>query len=173
MSINGKITKGSDDSVMAWTSKADQKFFKQILADNSAYIMGSRTYDVVKPKPSDSKLRIVLTRNPDNYVVSEVPGQIEFSDNSPNMIIDKLADKGYDSVLILGGSQIYSLFLEEDLITDVYITLEPLIFGHGKDLLNNIGTNLSFKLVSSEKMNEQGTLLLHYQKPESRISSQA
>lgn len=162
MSMNGKITRGSDSSVVAWASKADANSFKQILAAHSVYIMGSRTFEAIKPKSDSKKSRVILTHKPDSYSKFKIPGQIEFTDDSPDKIIKDLTGRGYDSALVLGGSQVYGLFLEAGLVDDIYLTVEPLIFGSGTELLSTMDKNLSCKLVSSKVLNEQGSLLLHY-----------
>lgn len=164
MSINGKITRGAENSsVEGWASEADSNFFRQMLANNRVSIMGNTTYKVNNIKPKTNKLRIVLTRRPEDFDSIETPNQIEFTDKSPQQIISDIEKRGFNSALVLGGSQIYGLFLESGLVTDLYITLEPLIFGDGHDLLNLISKNLNFKLISSDIMNKQGSLLLHYE----------
>ena len=162
MSLNGKITRGTSSSVIDWASKADAGSFKQILVDNPVYIMGSRTFDAVKPKPGSNKLRVILTHKPESYNMLKIPGQIEFTDDSPDEVIKDLRRRGYDKALVLGGSQIYGLFLEAGLVDDIYLTVEPLIFGSGTELVRIIDKDLTCKLVSSKVLNEQGSLLLHY-----------
>ena len=162
MSLNGKITRGSGGSVMSWASQADGAFFKQILAENSVHIMGNRTYQSAKLKPNSTKLRVLLTRQPDAHFDAAIPGEIEYTAARPTAIINDLQNRGYDSALVLGGSEIYSLFIGSGLVTDLYITVEPVIFNSGVDLVSNLAANVSCTLVSSEILNEQGSLLLHY-----------
>jgi dihydrofolate reductase len=72
----------------------------------------------------------------------------------------------YRFVAVLGGTHIYSYFLERDLIDDLYLTVEPIVFGSGLGLFNHESTTAKrFRLVTVRQMNEQGTILLHYQRP--------
>ena len=74
-----------------------------------------------------------------------------------------MVEKGYQRAAVLGGRSVYDYFLNRDLITDMYITIEPLVFGDGLSLFTSIQhTMVRFDLVSVEQLNKQGTVLLHY-----------
>lgn len=164
MSINNKLTRGSESTVAAWASAADGSFFKALMADHKIFIMGNTTYKAVKPKPSPEKLRIVMTRNPLLNENKQLPGQVEFSDSSPASIVSDLAQRGYKAALLLGGSEIYTLFLEAGLVDEMYLTVEPHIFGSGLNFLGELRHNLNYKLLTVRLLNDQGTVLLHYGK---------
>jgi len=162
ISINGKITRGLDSSVSTWASKEDANFFKKMISQNDSLIMGNNTYKVMKSNPNDEKLRIVITNSPEINQMSEIPGQIEFTKASPKSIIANLKKRQYKKILILGGSQIYSQFLDSGIVTDIYLTVEPTIFNNGLDLLSDLRRNVNCYLIKAKILNEQGTLLLHY-----------
>ena len=164
MSINNKLTQGSDSTVADWASKADGSFFKGLMADHKVFIMGNTTYKVVKPKPSPEKLRIVMTRNPLSNENKQFPGQVEFSDSSPARIVSDLAKRGYEAALLLGGSEIYTLFLAAGLVDEMYLTVEPNIFGSGLNFVGALSHTLNYKLLKMHPLNDQGTVLLHYGK---------
>ncbi len=63
-------------------------------------------------------------------------------------------------IAICGGSSIYSMFLEAGAVTDVYLTIEPLIFGRGVKLFE-APSKAELKLQSVNKLNDS-TVLLHY-----------
>lgn len=162
--INGKITKGDNPDIYRWTSKEDQTYFFKLLQKNKLKIMGSNTYETAKENLRLKKghLRIVLTRNPKKYVSDLVRGQLEFTDESPIALIQRLKKNGIKQVLVLGGGKINSSFLKEKLVDELYLTLEPKIFGRGKQLVAEELLESNFQLISSKKLNQQGTLLLKY-----------
>ena len=163
VSINGKITQGFNSSIAAWASKEDSVFFKKMLAKHTAVVMGNNTYKEIKPRPSNAKLRVIMSKNPKAISSNaHVPGQIEFTNATPKAIVDDLYERGHSSVLVLGGSQIYSQFLDSGLVSDIYLTVEPTIFNDGLDMLSNLKNNVKCSLVKAEVLNKQGTLLLHY-----------
>jgi dihydrofolate reductase len=69
----------------------------------------------------------------------------------------------YKNVAILGGAKTYSYFLQEHLLEELYLTVEPIVFGRGVSLFEYASGDPSrFELLSEEKLNERGSVLLHY-----------
>ena len=69
----------------------------------------------------------------------------------------------YETVAVLGGTKTYTWFLENDLLDELYITIEPIVFGRGLPLFESSeDINVQLKLESTKQLNEKGTLLLHY-----------
>jgi dihydrofolate reductase len=162
-SVNGKITKGRDINIYKWTSKEDSDLFFSLLSKNNLIVMGSQTYEAAKRviKLSKETLRIVMTHNPKKYANKKIPGQLEFSSDSPKMLVRRLSNK-YKQMLLVGGAQINAVFLEEGLVNEIYITIEPLLFGKGKNLISTGELEANLELTSSEKLNKKGTILLKY-----------
>lgn len=161
--INGKTTKGNDPDIYKWTSKEDANFFFSLLKKHTLIVMGSGTYDAArkKIKPVKGQLRIILTRNPKKYKSEEVPGQLEFRNVSPKKLLGELQNK-FKAMLLVGGGEVNKAFLQARLIDEIYVTIEPKIFGEGKPLTGEGSYESSLKFLSSEQLNKQGTLLLHY-----------
>lgn len=163
-SINGKITKGNESHIYFWTSKEDSKLFFSLIEKNNLIVMGSKTYESVRRiiKHKKDKLRVVLTKNPEKYSKETIRGILEFSDESPLKLITRLESRGYRKMLVVGGSTINTLFLKSKLVSDLYLTLEPKIFGQGQGLVSEENLEIKLKLISVRKLNPQGTLLSKY-----------
>lgn len=163
-SINGKITFGDDPNIYKWTSKEDQDFFFSLLKKHRLIIMGSKTYLAAKEriKPTLDRRRIILTSRPEAYTSEQVAGQIEFSSESPKELITRLSKEGFETVLLVGGGEINRAFLEENLVDELYLTLEPRIFGRGNSVFAEGDFEHVLQLLASTKLNDKGTLLLHY-----------
>ena len=162
-SVNGRITNGNDGRVYKWTSEEDKKRLRGMTATASLIVMGSSTYDAFKQylKLSPTTLRIVMTSKPEKYRDEVVAGQLEFSNQTPEELVETYQKKGHKELLLLGGSKVYSSFLEAKLINELLLTVEPLLFGNGKPLVEGSETT-SLKLISCKQLNEKGTLLLRY-----------
>jgi dihydrofolate reductase len=65
-------------------------------------------------------------------------------------------------MLVAGGAQIATSFLKEELIDELWLTIEPKIFGSGKNFVADEKLNIKLDLLSSEKVNERGTLINKY-----------
>ena len=163
-SVNGKITKGDDPNIYSWTSPEDKKLFFSMIKKHYLIVMGSKTYEAVKDniRLEKNKLRIILTRNVQNYLKEAVSERLEFSDESPKTLIKRLEDKGYRTLLLVGGGQVNTFFLKESLVNEIHLTIEPKIFGEGKGLIGEELLDIPLKLISVKKLNNQGTLHLKY-----------
>ncbi|MEX2014916.1 MAG: dihydrofolate reductase family protein [Candidatus Saccharimonadales bacterium] len=143
----------NDHQQIDWTSKEDKKFFRDTTKKSGVMVMGGNTYRTFK-KPLPGRRHIVYTKG-------SVEGDaFEKTVQKPKDLVNQLKDEGYDEIAIIGGSTMYSMFLAAGVITDVYLTIEPLFFGGGVKLLSE-NTDIKLKLQSSEKLNEN-TILMHY-----------
>ncbi len=165
--VNGKITKGDDPDIYIWTSKEDQAHFFSLVQQYNLIVMGSATYESVRHKIqlNPNILRIVLTSNPEKYEKEQVKGQLEFYNTAPLELIKTLEEKGYEKMLLVGGGTINALFFKDNLVNEIYLTIEPKIFSRGKNLVDDIidGAVVSLCLKRIKQMNITGTLLLHYE----------
>lgn len=163
-SINGKTTKG-DLPDQSWASKEDQNHLSKLIGNSDAIIMGSNTYQIAKShiKPKPGKLRIIMTRSVDKFDSDKVPGQLEFSSEEPESLIKRLGQEGYDNILLLSGHKLNKSFFEKKLIDKLILTIEPKIFGSGFEILDNTDVNINLNLLSIEKLNDQGTVVLSYE----------
>lgn len=163
-SVNGKITRGVESDIYAWTSREDADFFFSLLRQSSLIVMGSGTYEAVKDKikPTPDQLRIVLTNNPERYKRSQIEDQLEFRNASPKVLVDELEKKGRETLLLVGGGDLNKSFIEADLVDELYLTIEPRLFGQGKTVVAEGRFEKKLTLLSSKTLNSQGSLLLHY-----------
>ncbi len=161
-SVDGFITRGSESNIYEWTSRQDSKYFFGQIESAKLIFMGSKTYGMARHfiKHKEGRLRIVFTKNPEKYKSEEVSGLLKFTAELPIEVVKNYKEKTKDALLV-GGSEINSLFLGQDLVDEIHVTVEPLLFGDGKRLavLNEFK---KLKLLSVEKLNTAGTLLLKY-----------
>src|SRR3989344_805162 len=161
-SLNGKITKGKDSNIYSWTSKEDSKLFFSLIKKHNLIVMGSKTYEAARKiiKHKKNKLRVVLTRNPEKYLTEAKRGMLEFTDENPQKLVNRMKNKGYKKMLVVGGGLTNALFLKSKLVNEVYLTIEPRLFGVGTNLLNEKNIDVQLRLTSIMKLNKQGTLHL-------------
>ena len=65
-------------------------------------------------------------------------------------------------MLVVGGPHVATLFLKEQLIDELWLTLEPKIFGTGGNFATDVNLDIDLHLLHFEKVNEQGTLIIKY-----------
>ena len=91
-----------------------------------------------------------------------VPHQLEFINLTPEKLVLELENRGYSSALLVGGSTTLTSFLNANLVSELKITLEPIMLGSGKPLVQKLITEKKLKLKNWQKLNTQGTLILNY-----------
>lgn len=107
-----------------WTSKEDKKMFVTLTKRAGVMVMGGATYRTIG-RALPGRRNIVYSRQ---KIAQE---GIETTQEAPEMLLARLEKEGFDEVAICGGSAIYDMFLSAGLVTDVYLTIEPLLFGAG------------------------------------------
>lgn len=160
--LDGKITKWGDPMIRSWSSQDDQDYFDAIWNDTRVIIMGSGTYRPAPVKPDSKHLFLVLTRHPDKFKSFEVPGQLEFTNESPLQVIKRIEVGLEEKILIVGGAQIATAFLREQLIDELWLTFEPKIFGIGPGIVIAEKLDIRLNLISCDRVNELGTLMTKY-----------
>jgi dihydrofolate reductase len=103
-----------------------------------------------------------MTRQPEKYQLKELTGKIEFTSEVPSHLINRFETEQEDKILIVGGAQIATLFLKEQLIDELWLTIEPKIFGNGAGFVINEYFDIGLKLISCERVNDRGTLITKY-----------
>ena len=159
MTADGYITKHSD-GLVDWTSKEDKKHFSQITKDTGVVIYGRKTFATFN-KPLPGRLNIILTRTPRDYADRQEKDLLEFTNQAPQILLDSLQQRGYKQVVIAGGSAVNKMFLSLNLIDEIYLTIEPKVFGSGKRLFDDLKKDISLELIDHSLLNDD-SVLLHY-----------
>jgi dihydrofolate reductase len=160
--VDGKVTKWGKPPVNAWTSHEDQQYFTELWKKSNLIVMGSNTFNADPIKTAPNQLLIVLTKHPENYKNNEIPGQVEFTSESPTELVIRFESKGYNQMTVVGGAHVATSFIKDQLIDEIWLTIEPKIFGSGGNLVVDEKMDISLQLLSFEKINPEGTLINKY-----------
>lgn len=160
MTMDGRLGVDSHHMSTDWTSAEDKAFFRAELGTCDVMLLGRNTYETAKSRLSKRNC-IVLT--------TKVAGTLKEADNllwvnpAHESVAKIIEDAGYKKVAVLGGAQTYDYCLRNNLLDDLYLTMEPIVFGLGIPFVVSKDFDpIKFKLIDSKSLNEQGTLLLHY-----------
>lgn len=154
-SVDGRISLSSKHPP-EWTSKEDWKFFQKSLSQIDVVVVGRNTYESVAERLR-KRNTFVLSRRPKTLVRR---GTVIFA-NPEKINLSKLFE-GYKSVAVLGGGAVYQFMLENKLFDEIFVTVEPFIFGRGKAMFVGSTRTTRVHLLSVKQLNRNGTLLLHY-----------
>ena len=157
VTIDGKIALDAGH-FSDWTSPEDKDFLHEMLDKSDVVIVGNNTYKTAI-EPLSKRNCIVFTAS---VRTSEHKSDMLTYCNPASSDCIPLMEK-YEKVAVLGGTQTYTYFLENDLLDEIYLTIEPVVFGHGLNLFESTKDALAkFHLESTKKLNEKGSVLLHY-----------
>lgn len=165
ISLDGCITKHEAAGAQGWASPEDQAHFRASSSTFDVRVFGSGTYlpdrDSMRRTAQPGVRRIVLTSTPERFAADVVPGQLEFSAESPHDLVERLAREGHTRCAILGGGKVYGAFLSAGVVDEIELTLEPVVFGAGIRFAGDLPFEQLFRFSSMEKLNDS-TLLLRY-----------
>ena len=154
-SIDGRISL-SERTSPRWTSKEDWRHFLKEISRADAVVVGRNTY----------KAAVLRLRKRNTFVLSGrlervvERGSVTFVNPENVDLFSLLSD--YGTVAVLGGGAVYRFMLEGGLLDEIFVTVEPLIFGRGKEMLVGGTKTTRMRLLSVRRLNRIGTILLHY-----------
>ena len=150
--LDGVIAQTPDQKAN-WTSKEDKAFFVQETKKAGAIIFGRNTFATFDDKPLPNRLNMVMTLDENDFAKS-IEGLVEYVIDEPENVLDTIEKRGFETVFIGGGSAINGLFLDRGLVDEIWITIEPMIFGTGLRLFNDKMRNVKLKLLEVEQSNQ-------------------
>lgn len=143
ISINGRILL-SDNPHHQLPLEA-MEFYLEFAKQVGNLVIGLNTFENFQNFPQDVKknfdsLEIIVLSNEAN----ELQGYKTVG--SPEEAIDYISSKGLKEIAIGGGAGTFNAFIDNDLVTDIYFNINPLITGAGAVLGNNSELNTKFQL---------------------------
>lgn len=156
-----------------WTSREDTEFFKAKTKEAGVVIMGRTTWESIPEKfrPLKDRLNIVYTSYKD-LILNSMPLEKFNIQNTtydihplttnlrPDLLITTLKKHDFNDIALCGGASIYTQFLQAGVVDELFLTIEPVIFGTGTPLFDKqLETKLH--LVSIIELSKN-TQVLHY-----------
>jgi len=165
ITADGFIAKDPGHVSKDWTSKEDKRFLGESTRRAGVVVMGLNTYRTMR-RPFPDRLNIVYSDVEENLAPDPADewaskgGPVEATKAEPADLLKDLESRGYKEVAIMGGAQIYTMFMEAGLVDKVYLTVEPIMFGSGMNLFAR-SLDVNLKLQSTQKLNDN-TIAFEY-----------
>jgi dihydrofolate reductase len=152
-----------------WTSEEDYQFFTKKTKEIGVMLMGRTTYETIG-RPLVGRLTVVFTRDSEKQAelarkklkMDWLPNNLRFTSKSPQAVLQALLTEGYEQVALCGGASLYQLFAEQNLVDEMFITVEPVKFDEGIKLFKNDSVFDDFQLLKETPLNSQGTVVQHW-----------
>ncbi|MDB5178310.1 MAG: folA [Patescibacteria group bacterium] len=152
---DGYIARDREHLSTTWTTSSDKRFFTRVTKQAGIVVMGYNTFATFG-KALPGRRLIVLTRK-DHETVEGV----EYTSDSPAQLLERLENEGAKSVIVAGGLQIYNQYMEAGLITELYLSIQPVLFGRGMPLFD-LNMDVKLELLDSQVEVSDGTVVNHY-----------
>lgn len=150
-SLDGYIARpdGDLDWLFARDDALEDHGYDAFIADKQAIVMGRGTYETALSfdRWPYALPEVVLSRT-----LREVPEAlrhtVRLSADEPQAVMQALAQEGVDRVYVDGG-QVVQAFLRAGLVTDLVLTVVPVLIGAGKPLFGALTGDVSLALMHS------------------------
>lgn len=154
---------GQNNSI-PWYLPEDLKHFKKMTLGNgkNSVVMGRKTFESLDRKILEGRFNFVWTNQKDKFGIVDQENLIYI--NSMDELYDEHKNRNLEDIFIIGGSEIYKLFLEENKIDEIYfshvkkkIEGKNLIYFPKKDwsnfLIQNIENRKDYDFIIYKKTN--------------------
>lgn len=155
-SLDGFIARKNGD--LDWLDEANSNVpegedcgFSKFMASVDALVMGRKTYEKVLSFgiwPYGNTPVIVLSRNKIEFP-QDLSQHLSCSSEEPAELCKRLANNGAKRLYIDGGKTIQG-FLDKKLITDLTITVIPVLIGQGIPLFGNLKQDMNLEHVATK-----------------------
>lgn len=156
ITANGMIAKENDST--SWVSLIEWKSFSGMVQKTGNMIIGRRTYEVMCRNDEFEKLGKVKV-----VVVSQTlkANKDIMAVKSPREALHFLQKQHFKTALICGGAQLNSGFMQEKLIDEIYLDIEPILLGTGIKLFADTEFEAKLQLMGIKKLSKD-EVQLHY-----------
>lgn len=161
MTVNGFIAKENDDT--SWVSETEWANFSRVIKKAGNMIIGRRTYEIMLRQDEFTRSGLTTIKT---VVVSDRPVKVHNSPfvsiaKSPAEALNILQKQGFETILVCGGGGLNASFLKENLVDEIYLDVEPIVFGKGIPLFATGDFEKKLQLLGVKKISTQ-EVQLHY-----------
>lgn len=124
-------------------------------------LMGKKTYDWIM---NDDQIIEYPYKDKKSFVFSKSvrknTDDVQFIKEDIPQFISELKKRDGKTIWLVGGGQLFSYFLENKLVDELYLTVAPKIIGRGIPLFNSGSYHADLKLIGTQTFNQ--FVELHY-----------
>lgn len=157
-SIDGFVAKKDDKT--DFVSEIEWNSFRAMMKKVGNIIIGRRTFELMQKGnelPDLDKVNVAIVTS---HEFSVLDSRIQ-AVNSPGQALDLLRGKDFKEALVAGGGTLNAAFMEQGLIDEIYLDVEPIALGDGIKLFSGKVFNRRLKLLGIKHLSEN-ELQLHY-----------
>jgi len=153
ITANGYIAKENNET--PWSDEEWQSFSEKV-KEIKNLVIGRKTFEIMEHGKEFQKIG-----NPFTVIVSNQNKNNSNFVNSPEQAIELLEEKNFSEILVAGGGKLNSSFLQKGLIDEIYLDVEPFLFGKGTKLFAENDFEIKLELLETKQLSKN-VIQLHY-----------
>lgn len=130
ISLDGMIAFDHEHQIE--TSPQDKAYFEKVTREAGTIVTGRRTLDAMKV-PLEGRRNVVYTKQ-EVMLATKPTSELWYTDEPPKELLKKLEGEGVETVAVVGGSEIFTLWNGAGLIDEWHLTICPQFVGGGVPL---------------------------------------
>ncbi len=157
VSINGMIARLDNSDFSSELARSD---FLKTIKRYKVNVIGRNTFNTASKSngfPLDG-LNIVVTKH--GIKLKKEWKNVIVTDKKPKEIIKIIESRGYKNAMVAGG-KLATSFLKEGLVNEIYLNVEPIVFGKGIPIFANENFEKNLRLLQVKKFSKN-EVRLHY-----------
>ena len=154
ITANGYIAKQNHET--PWSDEEWQSFTKMVQRIGNI-VIGRKTFDIMSQGGE-----LLSIGSPFTVIVSNKTSADSHFVSSPEEAIKLLDSKGFSEVLVAGGAMLNAAFMQKNLVDELYLDVEPFIFGQGIKLFSDSNFERRLTLLEATQLSPD-TIQLHYE----------
>ena len=156
MTANGMIARENDDA--PWSKGVWKEYYKFIKQKRNI-IIGRRAYELMNSVNEFEKLKFPVSVVLSNNI--QQAGKNVFFVNSPEEALEIMKKNKIKNAVVGGGSKCNASFLKAGLIDEIYLDIEPWIFGKGIKLFDETTAEAKLTLIGTRKLSKNTIRLIY------------
>lgn len=149
-SLDGFIAR--EDGSIDWLPQSGNSGYEEFFKTIDTVIIGRKTYEQILAfgkYPYEGKKSYVLTKN----TTIKKEGNVEFVFEAEKLVKELISSSGKD-IWLVGGAELVSVFLNQDLIDEIILSIIPVVLGKGIPLFKNIRRETKLQLLKTREYDE-------------------
>ena len=173
LTLDGYIGRSATERSFDWTTPEDKAAYIAKIKEAKHLVMGSTTLQSVRRFPKETTV-YVYTRHPESFDTTQHSQAATYqpTNESPQQLVARLTAAGVEQLAICGGASIYQQFLAAGVVTKLFLTIEPTLFGKGIRFFGEFDQEYDLQLLEQKQLNDHGSIWLEYAlSPKSTVQS--
>lgn len=159
---NGMIAKENDAA--EWVTETAWSDYSGMIKKHGNMIIGRRTYQVMLKNDEFNRSKLneietVILANDRSLAVHNK--KFVKVASTPRKALEILEKRGFQAIMVCGGGGLNASFMKENLVDEMYLDIEPLVFGKGIRLFAESDFEARLELVETKELSKD-EVQLHY-----------